>query len=97
MRVEVAYALPQGAVTRTYELRGSATVGDALREASADPAFAAVDLARAPVGVFGMPARREQLLHDGDRVEIYRPLAVDPKVARRERVKQARCAASLGR
>ncbi len=25
-----------------------------------------------------------------DRVEIYRPLAVDPKVARRERVKQAR-------
>jgi uncharacterized protein len=90
VRIEVAYALPQRAVLRTYELAASATVKDALRAAAADPAFAGIDLAGATTGVFGMPARGEQLLHEGDRVEIYRPLAVDPKAARRARAEQAR-------
>lgn len=92
MRIEVAYALPQAAVSRTYELPAWATVEDALRAATADRAFAGIDLAHAPVGIFGLPVRREQRLHEGDRVEIYRPLAVDPKAARRARVKQARAA-----
>ena len=37
------------------------------------------------VGVWGRAARADQLLQEDDRVEIYRPLRVDPKVARRER------------
>ncbi len=90
MRIEVAYARPQGAIQRTYELPAAATVGDALRAADADPAFAGIDIEGSPVGVFGAPARREQPLHPGDRVEIYRPLALDPKAARRARVQQAR-------
>ena len=90
MRIEVAYARPQGAIQRTYELPAAATVGDALRAAGADPAFVGVDLEGAPIGVFGVPARREQPLYPGDRVEIYRPLALDPKAARRARVQQAR-------
>jgi uncharacterized protein len=92
MRVEVAYALPQGGVFRTYELPASATVEDALRAAGADPAFAGVELDRSRIGVFGAPVRCDQALNEGDRVEIYRPLAVDPKAARRARVKQARAA-----
>ena len=36
-------------------------------------------------GIWGRKARLQQLLRDGDRVELYRPLQVDPKVARRER------------
>jgi hypothetical protein len=41
------------------------------------------------VGIWGRKARPGQLLRENDRVEIYRPLAVDPKVARRKRfVKQ---------
>ena len=90
MRIEVAYARPQGAIQRTYELPAAATVGDALRAARADPAFAGIDLEGAPIGVFGAPACREQPLQPGDRVEIYRPLALDPKAARRARVQQAR-------
>lgn len=38
-----------------------------------------------PGGIWGRRAERSQLLRDGDRVELYRPLLVDPKVARRER------------
>jgi putative ubiquitin-RnfH superfamily antitoxin RatB of RatAB toxin-antitoxin module len=90
VRIEVAYALAQGAIQRTYDLPEGATVGDALRAASEDPAFAAIDVEGSPIGVFGVLARREQPLHPGDRVEIYRPLALDPKAARRARVKQAR-------
>jgi putative ubiquitin-RnfH superfamily antitoxin RatB of RatAB toxin-antitoxin module len=96
VRIEVAYARPQGAITRSYELPPAATVGDALRAAASDPAFSAIDLEAAPLGVFGAPARREQPLHPGDRVEIYRPLALDPKAARRARVRQARALKARG-
>jgi putative ubiquitin-RnfH superfamily antitoxin RatB of RatAB toxin-antitoxin module len=89
VRIEVVYALAQGAIQGSYDLPATATVGDALRVARADPAFAGIDLDGSPVGVFGAPARREQALHPGDRVEIYRPLALDPKAARRARVAQA--------
>jgi uncharacterized protein len=90
VRIEVTCAWPQRAIQRTYELPAAATVGDALRAAGADPAFVGIDLDGAPIGVFGAPARREQPLYPGDRVEIYRPLALDPKAARRARVQQAR-------
>ncbi len=36
-------------------------------------------------GIWGRKVAAEQVLRDGDRVEVYRPLRVDPKVARRER------------
>ena len=37
------------------------------------------------VGLWGRKAPLDRTLHDGDRVELYRPLRVDPKRARRER------------
>lgn len=65
-------------------------MGDVLRLAADDPAFAGIDIANAAVGVFGRVADAAQVLNDRDRVEIYRPLAADPKNARRARVRQAR-------
>jgi uncharacterized protein len=48
------------------------------------------------LGVWGKKAIGSQILRPGDRVELYRPLKVDPKVARRERfVKQGAKAAGL--
>jgi len=90
MRIEVVYALAHGAIQRSYDLPAAATVGDALQAARADPAFAGVDVDGSPFGVFGARARRELPLRPGDRVEIYRALALDPKAARRTRVKRAR-------
>ena len=51
---------------------------------------ASVDLSTAPVGVWGVPCGRAQLLREHDRVEVYRPLQVDPKEARRLRYKRQR-------
>lgn len=48
------------------------------------------------VGIWGRRCPPEQAVRDGDRVEVYRPLKVDPKVARRERFrKQGARAAGL--
>jgi hypothetical protein len=88
--VEVVYAEPRRAIVKSYSLDPAARVADALRLAAADAAFSGVDIARAPVGVFGKPAAVDQTLEDGDRIEIYRPLAADPKVARRNRAKEQR-------
>ena len=42
-------------------------------------------ISAASYGIWGRVVAPEQLLRDGDRLELYRPLTVDPKVARRER------------
>jgi putative ubiquitin-RnfH superfamily antitoxin RatB of RatAB toxin-antitoxin module len=88
MTVEVAYAEARRAVVKQYQLLPPATVADALRLAAADPDFLGIDLANSPVGVFGRLARLDQHLHEGDRVEVYRALAADPKIARRARAKE---------
>ncbi len=88
--VEVTYALPQRAVAKTFYIDPPATIEDVLRLAAADPDFAAVDIAHSAVGVFGKLVNPGQLLRHLDRVEIYRPLAADPKLARRARAKEAR-------
>jgi hypothetical protein len=88
--IEVAYAEPHRAVVRAYRLAAPATIDDALRLAAADPEFAGIDLAGSAVGIFGRVSSLSQMLADGDRIEIYRPLAADPKAARRARAREAR-------
>ena len=82
---EWAVALPPGA-----------TVLQALEACGLKAAFPETDLRSAVVGVWGRKARLEQPLRERDRVEIYRELKVDPKLARRERFrKQGARAAGL--
>ena len=85
MKIEVVYALPRSARTVRLELAAGATLGDALASCGFE-----VDPQKQSFGVFGKRARLDQPLADGDRVEIYRPLAVDPKEARRRRARRKR-------
>jgi uncharacterized protein len=88
LKVTVVYC-PEPRVTHelALTLKAAAQVRDALAACAQDARFAAVWQAR-QVGVWGKKAALEQPLCDRDRVEIYRPLRVDPKVARRERFKK---------
>lgn len=55
-----------------------------------------IDSIGTPVGIWGRKSDLGQLVRNQDRIEIYRPLRVDPKVARRERfVKQGSRGAGL--
>jgi putative ubiquitin-RnfH superfamily antitoxin RatB of RatAB toxin-antitoxin module len=84
IRIEIAYAEPLRSVVRSMSLPDGARIADALLLAAAHQDFLGIDLS-GPGGVFGKVAQRDQSLHDGDRIEIYRPLAEEPKLARRIR------------
>jgi putative ubiquitin-RnfH superfamily antitoxin RatB of RatAB toxin-antitoxin module len=85
LRIEVAYALPDRCWRIALQLPEGATVAMALQAADLAVAVpeAVVDAAR--LAVFGRLVTPQDVLHDGDRVEILRPLQIDPKQARRQR------------
>ena len=85
LEVEVAYALPRRQHVVTVALPPGATVADALRAVADRPPFNELDLESVPVGVFGDRVPRDRRLQPHDRVEIYRPLRIDPREARRRR------------
>ena len=79
MRVSVLRAWPEAHECVELQLPDGATVADALQ------ASALSCDGMAGFAVFGVRADASTRLHDGDRVELLRPLLVDPKQARRRR------------
>lgn len=89
IHVTVVYSPAARQVLETLVvLEPGSTVRQAIRLAGASLPLDQVDLHLTLVGVWGRKASLEQALRNGDRVEIYRPLKVDPKVARRERFRK---------
>jgi hypothetical protein len=86
LHVEVVYAGVRGQACYALSVEQGTTVADAIRRSGVLQAFSEIDLARQRVGVHGTLVGLAQVLRDGDRVEIYRPLSADPKEARRKRV-----------
>jgi putative ubiquitin-RnfH superfamily antitoxin RatB of RatAB toxin-antitoxin module len=80
---------PREVQERQLRLPVGSTALQALQASGLLQQFAELATGELQLGIWGRKARPGQLLRDRDRVEIYRPLAVDPKVARRQRfVKQ---------
>ncbi|MBU6198024.1 MAG: RnfH family protein [Xanthomonadaceae bacterium] len=86
IRVEVAYADPQRQILRAVDIAAGATVADAI--AASGVLNELPGFAPAGFGIFGRRVKAETLLGDGDRVELYRPLQLDPKSARRKRAER---------
>lgn len=85
MRVEVVYARPEEQALVEIELAAGATVRDAVRASGLVERFPEIDPDEGPFGIFSRACEPDHVLRAGDRVEIYRPLQVDPKEARRLR------------
>ncbi len=85
LTVEVVYALPEAQDAVTLRLAPGATLRDAVVRSGLLERHPEIDLAAQKLGVFGVPAAPDRPLADGDRVEIYRALVMDPKEARRRR------------
>ena len=83
MRVEVVFALPDRQSLETITVDDGASVADALRLSGIEERFPDVSFDELQVGIWGKPVERTQALRDGDRVEVYRPLEMDPREARR--------------
>ncbi|PPV08394.1 hypothetical protein XBLMG947_0957 [Xanthomonas bromi] len=80
MRIEVVLAWPDRYSSVQLELPNGATVAEAIARSGL-----ALEQTPAAQAVHGLIARPEQVLRDGDRVELLRPLLLDPKEARRRR------------
>jgi putative ubiquitin-RnfH superfamily antitoxin RatB of RatAB toxin-antitoxin module len=85
LSVEVVYALPGGEDAVRLELAPGATALDAVRASGLLERHPEIDLARQRIGIYGRVVEPQALLRDADRVELYRPLMVEPKEARRRR------------
>jgi putative ubiquitin-RnfH superfamily antitoxin RatB of RatAB toxin-antitoxin module len=85
LSVEVVYALPEGEDAVRLELAPGATALDAVRASGLLERHPEIDLARQRIGIYGRVVDPQALLRDADRVELYRPLMVEPKEARRRR------------
>jgi len=93
LTVEVAFALPSKQRIVALRVPEGTTARQAVVPADLPTLFPDVPgetFAQAPLGIFGKALREPDthLLRDGDRVEVYRPLAIDPKAARLERAKR---------
>ena len=83
MKVSVVYALPEKQYLYDVTVNDGACVKDAIIVSHLLDVFP--DLFIENVGIYGKKVSLDTVLSDGDRVEIYRPLPVDPKEARRNR------------
>jgi len=85
LRVQVCYALPTGVCLLDVELDHDSTLEQAIRASGLLERHPEIDLPAAMIGVFGKLRQFSELARPGDRIEIYRPLVVDPKESRRRR------------
>lgn len=85
MKIEVAHARAEAQFLLVLHVAEGTTVREAIELSGLLVRYPDIDLAQQAVGIFGRLCGLEDPLHDGDRVEVYRPLRVDPKLRRRQR------------
>ncbi|MCB1709942.1 MAG: RnfH family protein [Halioglobus sp.] len=90
IRVEVAYALPDKQAILALEVPAGTTVLAAAQQSGIADKFDTIDLENDKFGIFGNLVAPGQVLKEGDRVEIYRPLIADPKEVRKARAARVR-------
>lgn len=89
IHVTVVYSpAPREVIELALTLEAGATVQHALQVSGLEAINPTLDLKNAVIGLWGRKAGIDQVLHEHDRVEVYRPLKVNPKTARRERFAQ---------
>jgi len=85
IQVEVVYALPLAQDLCRLEVEEGTCAGEAIALSGITRRHPEIDLVHHRVSIFGRLATLQTTLRDRDRVEILRPLTVDPKEARRRR------------
>lgn len=90
--IEVAWAEPRRHWLRSLTVPPGTTAREAVRRSGIAADWPEVDVNGAPLGIHSrrldgrvQPAPENYEVRPGDRVEIYRPLQIDPKQARRNR------------
>lgn len=85
INVEVAYVNDDRSFLLPLTLNHSASISDVIAKSGILDQCPEIDLKENKVGVFSQVRELNDLVEDGDRIEIYRPLLADPKDSRRRR------------
>ena len=88
--VDVVFALPTSAISLQVEVPVGTTAEQAVIKSGIIAKCPEIDATALTLGVWNRTCKLTQVLEDGDRVEIYRPLLADPKDARRKRAEKAK-------
>lgn len=89
MKVSVVYALPEDQVTLELSVREGITAREVALISGMELHFPGIDLSSIPLGVYGEKIDDDYLMQTEDRLELYRPLLLDPMEARRKRAAKA--------
>ncbi len=92
INVEVVYALPDRQKLIPLRVAEGTSMYDAVQQSGIAGFFPELDIDHASMGIFAKVEAnpKARLLAEGERVEIYRPLIIDPKDNRKARAKQAK-------
>ncbi len=90
LELEVVYATLERQTVVRLTLPSPVTAREAVVQSGLQARHPGIALDQLPLGVFGEVVPPERLLQDGDRVELYRPLAIDPREARRQLARHRR-------
>jgi putative ubiquitin-RnfH superfamily antitoxin RatB of RatAB toxin-antitoxin module len=94
IQVEVAYATPEHQLIIAVEVPEGCTALEAVEQSGIAERFETINIYQDPMGIFSQPLNgkvlpepSDYILQARDRIEIYRPLLIDPKQARLNRAK----------
>lgn len=87
MKVSVAVALPARQAVVELDMPAGATVAEAIEASGMKALFPEIDWPSVRYGIWSRPCAAQRPLEEGDRVEVYRPLAADPREQRRARLR----------
>ncbi|NAX47771.1 RnfH family protein [Photobacterium halotolerans] len=90
IHVEVVYALPNTQRVIKLAITPDTPVQEIIERSGVLEMYPEIDLKKNKVGVFSRTVKLDATVHEGDRIEIYRPLLADPKEIRRKRAEQAK-------
>ena len=85
MKISVSYAHPEKPAWVRLDVEEGCTLRAAIERSGILGRYEDIDLERNKVGVFGKIKPLDTVLAEGDRVEIYQPIVIDPKTAPRRK------------
>ena len=81
--VEIVFALAERQSLQIVRVSPGATVAEVVSKSGLHDAFPGFDIDGLTCGIWGREVPRNQAVKEGDRIEIYRPLELEPREARR--------------
>jgi len=90
MKVELVYIDTDEEFIVSLDMAAAATVADAVEQSQVLDQFPSLKAVDYQLGIYSQEVSAETRLQAGDRVEVYRPLVLDPMEVRRQRAKVSR-------